>query len=111
MAVLIMLLNLRRLVSGLRDRGLRAHPERAPRESAALWYDRMVSRMARRGWRKSPSQTPLDFVAAIQEAALQNKVGEVYPRLRVCTVRTVGRRRPEPARAFPGHHHRRNGEF
>jgi len=73
-AVLITLLNLRRLVSALRDRSLRAHPERAPRESAALWYDRMVSRMARRGWRKSPSQTPLDFVAAIQEAALQNKV-------------------------------------
>ncbi len=72
--VLITLLNLRRLVSGLRDRSLRAHPERAPRESAALWYDRMVSRMARRGWRKSPSQTPLDFVAAIQEAALQKKV-------------------------------------
>jgi protein-glutamine gamma-glutamyltransferase len=73
-AVLITLLNLRRLVSGLRDRSLRAHPERAPRESAALWYDRMVSRMARLGWRKSPSQTPLDFVAAIQEAALQKKV-------------------------------------
>ncbi len=73
-AVLITLLNLRRLVSALRARGLRAHPERAPRESAALWYDRMVSRMARLGWRKSPSQTPLDFVAAIQEAELQEKV-------------------------------------
>jgi hypothetical protein len=34
----------------------------------------MVSRMARLGWRKSPSQTPLDFVAVIQEAALQKKV-------------------------------------
>jgi protein-glutamine gamma-glutamyltransferase len=73
-ALLLMLLNLRRVISGLRDRGLRAHPERAPRESAALWYDRMVSRMARLGWRKSPSQTPLDFVAAIHEAALQKKV-------------------------------------
>jgi transglutaminase-like putative cysteine protease len=72
--VLIVLLNLRRMVAGLRNRGLRAHPERAPRESAALWYDRMVSRMARLGWRKSPSQTPLDFVAAIQEATLQKKV-------------------------------------
>jgi hypothetical protein len=30
--------------------------------------------MARLGWRKSPSETPLDFVAAIQEAALQQKV-------------------------------------
>jgi hypothetical protein len=51
-ALLITLLNLRRLINGLRDRKLRAHPERAPRESAALWYDRMVGRMARLGWRK-----------------------------------------------------------
>jgi len=72
--VLITLLNLRRLVNALRAHSLRVHPERAPRESAALWYDRMVSRMARLGWRKSPSQTPLDFVAAIQEAELQKRV-------------------------------------
>jgi len=72
--VMIALLNLRRLIGGLRDHSLRAHPERAPREAAALWYDRMVSRMARLGWRKSPSQTPLDFVVVIQEAALQKKV-------------------------------------
>ena len=32
--------------------------------------------MARLGWRKSPSETPLDFVAAIQEAALQKKVAK-----------------------------------
>jgi hypothetical protein len=74
MAVAITLLNLRRLIGALGDHSLRAHPERAPRESAALWYERMVGRMARLGWRKSPSQTPLDFVAAIQEAALQKKV-------------------------------------
>jgi hypothetical protein len=73
-AVLITSLNLRRLLGGLRERSLRAHPERAPRESAALWYDRMVGRLARLGWRKLPSQTPLDFVAAIQEAELQTKV-------------------------------------
>ncbi len=73
-AILTTLLNLRRIVSRLRERSLRAHPERAPRESAALWYDRMVSRMARLGWRKTPSQTPLDFVAAIQEEILQKKV-------------------------------------
>ena len=72
--VLSALWNVRRLIGGLRDRSLRAHPERAPRESAALWYDRMVNRMARLGWRKSPSQTPLDFVAAIQETTLQEKV-------------------------------------
>ncbi len=73
-AGVLVLMNLRRMVRGLRAYGLRAHPERAPRESAALWYDRMVRRMARLGWRKLPSQTPLDFVAAIQEEALQKKV-------------------------------------
>jgi protein-glutamine gamma-glutamyltransferase len=73
-AVLLTVVNLRWLVGEMRARSLRAHPERAPRESATLWYDRMVNRMARLGWRKSPSQTPLDFVAAIQEAALQKKV-------------------------------------
>ena len=74
MAGVIVLLNLGRMVAGLRNLGLRAHPERAPREAAALWYDRMVSRMAALGWRKSPSQTPADFVASIQEEALQNRV-------------------------------------
>ena len=73
-AILIVLLNLPRMVSGLRNRSLRAHPERAPREAAALWYDRMVVRMAKLGWRKAPAQTPLDFVAAIQQAALQKQV-------------------------------------
>jgi transglutaminase-like putative cysteine protease len=73
-AALMLLLNLRRMIRGLRARSLRRHPERGPQEAAALWYDRMVGRLARLGWRKSPSQTPLDFVAAIQEASLQNKV-------------------------------------
>jgi hypothetical protein len=34
----------------------------------------MVGRMARLGWRKSPSQTPADFVAVIQEPVLREKV-------------------------------------
>jgi protein-glutamine gamma-glutamyltransferase len=75
-AGLITLLNLRPLIRGLRDRSVRAHPERAPRASAALWYDRMVGRVARLGWLKSPSQTPLDFVAAIREDDLQKKVAK-----------------------------------
>jgi transglutaminase-like putative cysteine protease len=71
---LIVLINLRAILRALADRSLRSHPDRAPRESAALWYDRMLRRLARRGWRKSPAQTPHDFVAAIQEPILQEKV-------------------------------------
>jgi len=66
--------NLRRIIRAIADRRLRAHPDRAPREAATLWYEQMLRRMARRGWRKSPSQTPHDFVTAIQEPALQTKV-------------------------------------
>ncbi|MGA7295439.1 MAG: DUF3488 and transglutaminase-like domain-containing protein [Terriglobales bacterium] len=73
-AAVVVLFNLGRLAKGLHAHLLRAHPERGPRESAALWYDRMVNRMARLGWRKLPAQTPVDFVAAIQEDALQKKV-------------------------------------
>jgi transglutaminase-like putative cysteine protease len=73
-AFLSFLLNFRRILRALANRSLRAHPDRAPRESAALWYEQLLRRLARRGWRKSPSQTPHDFVAAIQEPALQRKV-------------------------------------
>lgn len=34
----------------------------------------MVVRLGKLGWRKSPSQTPTDFVAAIQEPVLRMKV-------------------------------------
>jgi len=73
-ALLLVLLNLRQILRGLANRRLRAHPDRAPRESATLWYDQMLRRLARRGWRKAPGQTPCDFVAAIQEPVLQKKV-------------------------------------
>jgi transglutaminase-like putative cysteine protease len=74
-AGLIVLFNLGRILRGLRERALRSHPERAPSQAAALWYDKMVRRLGRLGWRKSPAQTPMDFVAAIQEVELQRKVG------------------------------------
>jgi len=72
--LLAVLINFRRLLRALRAHSLRTHPTRAPRESAALWYERMVRRLARLGWRKSPSQTPADFVSAIQEPVLRKKV-------------------------------------
>ena len=75
-AALILLINLGAILRALRARSLRAHPDRAPRESAALWYEQMLRRMAHHGWRKSPSQTPRDFVVAIQEPGLQKGVAE-----------------------------------
>jgi hypothetical protein len=73
-AVLFVLIKFGDILRALRARSLRAHPDRAPRESAALWYEQMLRRMARHGWRKSPSQTPRDFVMTIQEPGLQQGV-------------------------------------
>ena len=73
-ALLLVLFNFRGIVRSLRASHLRARPARAPSAAAALWYQKMVARMARLGWRKSPSQTPSDFVAAIREPALQTRV-------------------------------------
>jgi protein-glutamine gamma-glutamyltransferase len=73
-AILVVLMKLRAILRALRARSLRAHPDRSPRESAALWYEQMLRRMARHGWRKSPSQTPRDFVVTIQEPGLQQGV-------------------------------------
>jgi len=75
-AVLLLMFvsNSRSLVKAWRAKRLRANPHRSPRESAALWYERMAARLERFGWRKSPSQTPADFVAAIQEPELRTKV-------------------------------------
>jgi transglutaminase-like putative cysteine protease len=73
-ALLMVMFNFRSLLHALQAYRLRAHPKRSPRQAAALWYDKMVGRMARLGWRKSPSQTPSDFVAAIREPVLQTRV-------------------------------------
>jgi len=74
--LLLIVFNVGRIFRALRDQMLRAHPDRAPRLAAALWYERMVRKLSRRGWRKSPSQTPRDFVESIQEPVLQKKVAE-----------------------------------
>jgi protein-glutamine gamma-glutamyltransferase len=74
--LLIFVLNLPGLVRALRHQRLRAKPARFPRESASLWYEQMVQRVARSGWRKLPSQTPADFVSAIREPVLQIPVAK-----------------------------------
>jgi transglutaminase-like putative cysteine protease len=49
-------------------------PERAPQQAASVWYERMTRLLARRGWRKSPQQTPAEFLATIADPDLQTSV-------------------------------------
>jgi protein-glutamine gamma-glutamyltransferase len=60
----------------LRIQRLAARPEKSPRLAATIWYERMVRNMARQGWRKSPVQTPAEFVDCIQDTALREWVAQ-----------------------------------
>ena len=71
---LLLLVNLRRLLLGLRSRRIAAHPEKAARLAASIWYERMTRVVERRGWRKSPAQTPAEFVTCIQDFSVRDSV-------------------------------------
>ena len=68
-----------------RNWSLRRHPERAPQAAATVWYERMNSHLARRGFARSPAHTPAEFVRSIPEASLRSSVArftEHYERAR-----------------------------
>jgi hypothetical protein len=55
---------------------LATRPERSPRRAATIWYERMTNDVARRGWKKSPTQTPGEFVGLIGDTVVRAKVAE-----------------------------------
>ena len=57
---------------------LRAHRESTlPPELATFEYHQMLRLLARRGWRKSPAQTPLEFAASIRVPEFAGPVAEL----------------------------------
>lgn len=72
--LLLLLVNARQIWKLFHTLRLQAHPERAPRFAAAIWYERMTCTLARRGWRKLPVQTPAEFASAIADAKLRERV-------------------------------------
>ena len=75
-ALLLFVVNARRLLQALGKLRLAARPERSPRRAATIWYERMTKRVARRGWRKSPTQTPDEFVFGIDDDGIRERVAE-----------------------------------
>ena len=75
-AVLLLVVNAPRLLQALGKRRLASRPERSPRLAATIWYERMTDVVARRGWRKSPTQTPDEFVSRIDDAGVRQRVAE-----------------------------------
>ena len=73
--MMLLLGNLGRIARMIRVRRLQAHPERSPDEAAAMWYERMARYLARRGVRKSTTQTAQEFVHVIADERLRLRVG------------------------------------
>jgi transglutaminase-like putative cysteine protease len=75
--VLLMLaVNVKRLWRELRHRRLAARPEKSPSLAATIWYERVTRMLARKGWTKSPAQTPAEFLASIQNDAVREPVSK-----------------------------------
>jgi transglutaminase-like putative cysteine protease len=72
--LLLALANSRRIARMIRTRRLQAHPERAPDQAAAMWYERMARFLARRGVQKSTTQTAQEFVRVIEDERLRVRV-------------------------------------
>ncbi len=49
-------------------------PAKAPSAAAAIWYDRMIRNMKKRGFQKTAAQTPQEFVKAISNETLRLRV-------------------------------------
>jgi transglutaminase-like putative cysteine protease len=75
-ALLLLLANASRLLRSLGRLQLAARPEKSPRKAATIWYERMTRRVARRGWHKSPTQTPHEFVSGIEDPDVRQRVAE-----------------------------------
>jgi protein-glutamine gamma-glutamyltransferase len=73
--ILLFLVNVGRIVRYIRTSNLEKHPERSPEQAATMWYERMSRSLARRGVKRSVSQTPQEFVRVIDNERLRTTVG------------------------------------
>jgi len=82
---MLVLVCVRAMVRAWKRRSVAQHPENAPSQAAALWYQRLTRTLARRGCEKRPSQTPVEFARSIPDIRLRDSVSrftEHYERAR-----------------------------
>ena len=76
LAALLLAFNVRGILRALRRHRLAVHPKTVPHLSASIWYERMLRKVARRGWRRAPAQTPAEFVTTILDVHLRDRVAQ-----------------------------------
>lgn len=70
----ILLFNIPRVARALKMQSIARNPRKAPQGAASIWYGKMTSAMAKRGHKKSPTQTPAEFVEEIEDVKLRTGV-------------------------------------
>lgn len=78
--ILGLVIKSRSISRALRSFRLARHPERSPQQAASIWYRRMLRLAARRGWQKSPMQTPSEFARSIKDARFRASVSRFTDR-------------------------------
>lgn len=73
-ALFLFLFTVPRLLILLQKVRLARRPRQSPQRAASIWYERMLRQTAKRGWKKSPEQTPGEFLSSIDDAAIKNRV-------------------------------------
>jgi transglutaminase-like putative cysteine protease len=78
-ALLLLILggNARRLWQAISRRRVAARPRKFPRAAATFWYERTIQALAKRGFPKSPVQTPEEFLHSIPDAALREPIARL----------------------------------
>jgi hypothetical protein len=71
---LLLAVNARGILRWVRELRLRRHPEQAPQLAAALWYQRMIRKLAHLGWKKTVVQTPQEFLTRIEDPEMRERV-------------------------------------
>jgi protein-glutamine gamma-glutamyltransferase len=69
-----MVANVRAWLRWVQQIRLARHPEEAPSQAAALWYQRMLRWLDRKGWKKADVQTPNEFLLRIEDPAMRKRV-------------------------------------
>lgn len=59
---------------------LASHPGKAPALAASIWYERMMRVLSRRGWRKTKTQTPQEFLRTIPNQSIREQVARFTQR-------------------------------
>jgi transglutaminase-like putative cysteine protease len=72
--VLLLALNARRILAAVRAARVARAPGSEPKKAASIWYERMARSVAKRGYEKTPAQTPHEFVITIEDPHLRRRV-------------------------------------